>query len=210
MIQAFAIKISGSNLSVKRISQVTTNAKNQYYATVELLDIWQDRNVTILFNGVGMAVVDGVCLLPQLTSTRLTIGVLSVDDETLFNTVTRSFIITAGADSADVDVPTVTEWETYTLEIQGMVDTAKSYSENPPKIVDGESNWYIWNGSEYVDSGIAMPSGTLTYGDGLKVSRDNVLSVDTVDDATEDNTKPITSGAVYREIGNIDALLELI
>lgn len=52
-------------------------------------------------------------------------------------------------------------------------------------------------------------TANVTYGDGLQFA-DNVLSVDTTDDATEDNTKPITSGAVYREIGNIDALLELI
>ena len=36
------------------------------------------------------------------------------------------------------------------------------------------------------------------------------LSVDTATTVDEDNTKPITSAAVFTEIGNINALLETI
>ena len=43
-------------------------------------------------------------------------------------------------------------------------------------------------------------------GPGLKLEN-NVLSVDTVDQVLEDNTKPVTSGAVYMELGNVEALL---
>ncbi|MGI6014441.1 MAG: hypothetical protein ACOX7K_09230 [Oscillospiraceae bacterium] len=46
-------------------------------------------------------------------------------------------------------------------------------------------------------------------GNGLQLNGE-ILSVDTANDAEEDNTKPITSGAVYTEIGNIDALLKTI
>ena len=46
-------------------------------------------------------------------------------------------------------------------------------------------------------------------GDGLKVVN-NTLMVDTADEAERDNTKPITSAAVYTEIGNIDVLLQTI
>lgn len=45
-----------------------------------------------------------------------------------------------------------------------------------------------------------------TIGDGLKLEN-GVLSVDTVDEALKDNTKPITSGGVYMELGNVEALL---
>lgn len=50
--------------------------------------------------------------------------------------------------------------------------------------------------------------GGLDYviGDGLKVEG-NVLSVDTAQRVEEDNTRPVTSAAVYVEIGNIEALL---
>lgn len=36
---------------------------------------------------------------------------------------------------------------------------------------------------------------------------ENVLMVDTANVVEEDNTKPVTSAAVYVEIGNIEALL---
>lgn len=46
-------------------------------------------------------------------------------------------------------------------------------------------------------------------GSGLRLD-DNVLSVDTATDVEEDNTRPITSAAVYAEIGNINAILATI
>ncbi len=44
-------------------------------------------------------------------------------------------------------------------------------------------------------------------GSGLKLEG-NVLSVDTADNVEEDNTKPVTSAAVYTVVGNINAILE--
>lgn len=46
-------------------------------------------------------------------------------------------------------------------------------------------------------------------GDGL-ILTDNVLSVDTADVMEKDNTKPITSSAVFVEVGNINTLLATI
>lgn len=50
--------------------------------------------------------------------------------------------------------------------------------------------------------------GVVPYkiGDGLKVVN-STLMVDTADAVEEDNTRPVTSAAVYVEIGNIEALL---
>lgn len=50
--------------------------------------------------------------------------------------------------------------------------------------------------------------GAVPYkiGDGLKVVN-STLMVDTADAVEEDNTRPVTSAAVYVEIGNIEALL---
>ena len=39
---------------------------------------------------------------------------------------------------------------------------------------------------------------------------DNVISVKTAPNVEKDNTKPITSGAVYTEVGNINILLQTI
>ena len=50
--------------------------------------------------------------------------------------------------------------------------------------------------------------GGYTIGEGLKLdAATNTLSVDTADAVEEDNTKPVTSAAVYTEVGNINALL---
>ena len=51
--------------------------------------------------------------------------------------------------------------------------------------------------------------GGYIIGDGLKLEGRR-LSVDTATTVDEDNTKPITSAAVFTEIGNINALLETI
>lgn len=51
--------------------------------------------------------------------------------------------------------------------------------------------------------------GGYIIGDGLKLE-ERRLSVDTATTVDEDNTKPITSAAVFTAIGNINALLETI
>ena len=54
-------------------------------------------------------------------------------------------------------------------------------------------------------------SGGYNIGSGLKLDSDtNTLSVDTADKVEQDNTKPVTSAAVYTEVGNINALLATI
>ena len=56
-----------------------------------------------------------------------------------------------------------------------------------------------------------LPGGSggkeVEIGCGLKLEND-VLSVDTADNVEQDNTKPVTSAAVYTVVGNINAILE--
>ena len=47
----------------------------------------------------------------------------------------------------------------------------------------------------------------IKVGKNLTITEDGVLSVDTAEAMEEDNTKPITSAAVYTEVGNIATLL---
>lgn len=55
-------------------------------------------------------------------------------------------------------------------------------------------------------SGGGMP---YVIGDGLKLEGDTI-SVDTATEVEEDNTKPVTSGAVYVQLGNVEILLSNI
>lgn len=50
------------------------------------------------------------------------------------------------------------------------------------------------------------PGPGYKIGDGL-ILQGGVLSVDTINEVKEDNTKPVTSGAVYMQLGNVEALL---
>lgn len=52
-------------------------------------------------------------------------------------------------------------------------------------------------------------SGSWGIGDGLKVV-DGKLCVDTADAVEQDNTRPVTSAAVFVELGNVEALLAQI
>lgn len=47
-------------------------------------------------------------------------------------------------------------------------------------------------------------------GTGLTISDDGKLTVDIAESVEEDNTKPVTSGAVYTVIGNIETLLSIL
>ena len=53
--------------------------------------------------------------------------------------------------------------------------------------------------------------GGYNIGPGLKLDAEtNTLSVDTAEIVEKDNTKPVTSAAVFTEVGNINALLATI
>ena len=52
--------------------------------------------------------------------------------------------------------------------------------------------------------------GRIKVGSNLKIDEHGVLSVDTTDQVEQDNTKPVTSAAVYVQLGNVEALLSII
>lgn len=59
--------------------------------------------------------------------------------------------------------------------------------------------------------GEATGGACYVIGAGLALEPEtNTLHVDTADDAEKDNTRPITSAAVYTEIGNINKILSTI
>lgn len=62
-----------------------------------------------------------------------------------------------------------------------------------------------------IPKGESSGGSDFSIGEGLILNKEtNTLSVDVSNKIEQDNTKPITSGAVYTEIGNINALLSTI
>ena len=115
--------------------------------------------------------------------------------------VTLGKVMPAAEPSGDPGAdPTLPIWAQLQNQI-GDLDDLQTY--NKGNLVDAIN--------EARNSGGGSGSGGYTIGDGLKLdAATNTLSVDTAEAVEKDNTKPVTSAAVYTEVGNINALLATI
>lgn len=114
--------------------------------------------------------------------------------------VTLGKVMPAAEPSGDPGAdPTLPIWAQLQNQI-GDLDDLKTY--NKGNLVDAINEARSSGGSG---------GGGYTIGDGLKLdAATNTLSVDTAAAVEKDNTKPVTSAAVYTEVGNINALLATI
>lgn len=114
--------------------------------------------------------------------------------------VTLGKVMPAAEPSGDPGAdPTLPVWAQLQNQI-GDLDDLKTY--NKGNLVDAINEARSSGGSG---------GGGYTIGDGLKLdAATNTLSVDTAAAVEKDNTKPVTSAAVYTEVGNINALLATI
>lgn len=102
----------------------------------------------------------------------------------------------SGDETAD---PTLPVWAQLQKQI-GDLDDLKTYNKGNLVAAINEAR----------NSG-GGTGGGYNIGDGLKLdAATNTLSVDTAAAVEKDNTKPVTSAAVYTEVGNINALLATI
>lgn len=109
-------------------------------------------------------------------------------------------------------------WPVLPTEFSEAEAAIKELNAHPP--VPGVNGfWMLWDldSDEYVESDLPLPNvgeggGLAIYSldETLNLSPQGRLSVNTAKDAEQDNTLPITSAAVFTEIGNIDALLASI
>lgn len=103
----------------------------------------------------------------------------------------------SGDETADPSLPV---WAQLQKQI-GDLDDLKTYNKGNLVAAINEAR----------SSGGGSGGGGYTIGDGLKLdAATNTLSVDTAEAVEKDNTKPVTSAAVYTEVGNINALLATI
>lgn len=110
--------------------------------------------------------------------------------------------------SAKVSIPDGTERLSHSLAAEIALNTAARHSHDNKSVLD---KFAETDGKPTYDGKALGGGGAGGYaiGDGLKVENGK-LSVDTATSAEQDNTKPITSGAVYTAVGNINALLATI
>ena len=114
--------------------------------------------------------------------------------------VTLGKVMPAAEPSGDPGAdPTLPIWAQLQNQI-GDLDDLKTY--NKGNLVDAINEARSSGGSG---------GGGYTIGEGLKLdAATKTLSVDTAEAVEKDNTKPVTSAAVYTEVGNINALLATI
>lgn len=195
-------------------------------------DIWDGLTITATFvradtSTVVVVPASGVIDVPSEATAEPTFSGKIVfkgiaDDKRVF-TVDVPYIVESHSDSDGntPTPPTPSEIEQITMlaqsaeqKAQSVVDAAERGDfdgapgpkgeqgpvgpQGPKGDPGGASSWDAITGKPFA-----------TIGENLKVVN-GVLSVDTAPNVEQDNTKPITSAAVYTEVGNIAALLASI
>ena len=195
----------------------------------ELLTAGMSKAVTVQF--VFSPEWDGLTKTAVFSNGKTTVDVLAanwdgdtvtVPHEVLAVPGRHARVGVYGADESGVVLPTV--WVSLG-KVQPGADPSGDASADPSMPVWAQLQNQIgdlddlqtYNKGNLVDainearSSGGSGGGGYTIGDGLKLDEaTNTLSVDTAAAVEKDNTKPVTSAAVYTEVGNINALLATI
>jgi len=165
--------------------------------------IWNGLTVTATFHppGSGAAVTvaadadDNIDVPPEATQTAARIapgkivflglgdGVQPISADVRYTVLDHA---DAGGEASAGVTPDV--WSQYVQQAAGYAKTAAEEADRAENAAKQAEN------------------ATPKIGAGLKLE-DGVLTVDCAEDVEKDNTLPVTSAAVYTEIGNIEALL---
>lgn len=195
----------------------------------ELLTAGMSKAVTVQF--VFSPDWDGLTKTAVFSNGKTTVDVLAanwdgdtvpVPHEVLAVPGRHARVGVYGADESGVVLPTV--WVSLG-KVQPGADPSGDASADPSlpvwaqlqKQIGDLDDLQTYNKGNLVDainearSSGGSGGGGYTIGDGLKLdAATNTLSVDTAEAVEKDNTKPVTSAAVYTEVGNINALLATI
>jgi len=188
-------------------------------------DGWDGRTVTAVFHGpkasIGTTVLagsDGLVSVPQEATAAAgygTITIVGVDSDSQRISVDIPYVVMSHAPvTGQQPAPTPDQWQQYVAAVKQYADQAQKAADkipNPTPADEGKSVVARADGT-YGLALIQGGGGGVGYniGHGLKVTGGDTLEVDTAEAVEQDNTLPVTSAAVYTEVGNIDALLQTI
>jgi hypothetical protein len=191
---------------------------SDYVAEFEFDEEWQDKVKTVYFvceDGSYQAVVisGNMCAVPMLDGEhrRIFVGVQegSAEKPSVLKTSRPCCLKVADsiADLLGQPIPDPTP-DVY-QQIIAMLEDIKKGEVSPEDIQKAVDN-YLTENPISVDIATTEKAGIVTVGKNLSITEDGVLSVETTDDAEQDNTKPITSAGVNLVVGNINAILAII
>lgn len=191
---------------------------SDYVAEFEFDEEWQDKVKTVYFvceDGSYQAVVmsGNSCGVPMLDGEhrRIFVGVQAgaAEKPSVLKT-TRPCCLKVRDSIADLlgqPIPNPTP-DVY-QQIMALLEDIKQGEVSPEDIQKAVDN-YLAENPISVDIATTEKAGIVAVGKNLSITEDGVLSVETTDDAEQDNTKPITSAGVNLVVGNINAILAII
>lgn len=191
---------------------------SDYEIEFEFDEEWQSAYKTVYFvceDGSYQAVVmsGNSCAVPMLDGEhrRIFVGVQAgaAEKPSVLKT-TRPCCLKVADSIADLlgqPIPDPTP-DVYQQIIAMLEDIKKG--EVSPEDIQNAVDKYLTENPISVDIATTEKAGIVTVGKNLSITKDGVLSVETTDDAEQDNTKPITSAGVNLVVGNINALLAVI
>lgn len=191
---------------------------SDYEIEFEFDEEWQSAYKTVYFvceDGSYQAVVmsGNSCAVPMLDGEhrRIFVGVQAgaAEKPSVLKT-TRPCCLKVADSIADLlgqPIPDPTP-DVY-QQIIAILEDIKKGEVSPEDIQKAVDN-YLTENPISVDIATTEKAGIVAVGKNLSITEDGVLSVETTDDAEQDNTKPITSAGVNLVVGNINAILAII
>ena len=191
---------------------------SDYEIEFEFDEEWQSAYKTVYFvceDGSYQAVVisGNMCAVPMLDGEhrRIFVGVQagSIEKPSVLKTTCPCCLKVRDsiADLLGQPIPDPTP-DVY-QQIIAMLEDIKKGEVSPEDIQKAVDN-YLTENPISVDIATTEKAGIVAVGKNLSITEDGVLSVETTDDAEQDNTKPITSAGVNLVVGNINAILAII
>lgn len=191
---------------------------SDYVAEFEFDEEWQDKVKTVYFvceDGSHQPVVinGNACPVPVLNGEhrRIFVGVQagSIEKPSVLKTTCPCCLKVRDsiADLLGQPIPDPTP-DVY-QQIMALLEDIKQGEVSPEDIQKAVDN-YLTENPISVDIATTEKAGIVAVGKNLSITEDGVLSVETTDDAEQDNTKPITSAGVNLVVGNINAILAII
>lgn len=193
------------------------------YADLEYQDGTKGTLPLVKQNGTLRATVGAGYLIPGWAKIQLRgVGTASGTDAPPVKKSSMSRVRIGPSVNASETLPAPDQaaWDTYAAQMAALRDQAQKAAESVPEIekkigdldnlTTTDKSTLVAAINEAAHSGGGGGGGYI-IGDGLKLDAEsNTLAVDTADAVEQDNTRPITSAAVYTEVGNINALLATI
>ena len=168
----------------------------------------------IFGRSIDVDVVDGVAIIPDVllqTDKDLFAWAFVGTAENGYTKISKTFKVNRRNKPADYvfTPPDQTSLE----EIKEKIDYLESI-QDPDAIKNAVEDYLEQNppsgGITEIPIATHDTIGGIKIGNNLRISDDGVLSVETTDEAEQDNTLPITSAAVYTAVGNIEVRLSTI